>query len=380
VLFPVPAHPVLPEWALLVCAGVGIAAGLASGILTALVYAFEDLFQRLPIHWMWWPALGGLAVGIGGLIYPRALGVGYDLIGDLLAGRGTPSMIYGVLLVKSLIWAIALGSGTSGGVLAPLLMIGGALGVLESEVIPVGTSGFWALIGMAAIMGGTMRAPLTAMVFAVELTNDFHALLPLLVACSAAFGTTVLLLRRSILTEKLARRGQHITREYAIDPFEITRVGDIMVQDVDTIPGTTPVEQVVRFFTTEDRGGAARHKSYPVIDADGALLGMVSRGDAIRWLSAGWSHGATLGDTITSNDTVFGHPDEPVAAIERRMAESGFGRIPVVRPENRVVVGIVSRKDLLHVRARLNAEEQERQSLLRVSRWAANVGKKPGIT
>src|ERR687884_167365 len=156
-IFPLRAHPPLGAEALLITALVGVAAGLASGLLTTLVYAFEDLFERLPVHWMWWPAIGGLFVGIGGFIEPRVLGVGYDTIHGLLRGEVIGGALIGLLIGKSLVWSIALGSGTSGGVLAPLLIMGGALGALASRYLPGGDAPLWALVGMAAVLGGTMR-------------------------------------------------------------------------------------------------------------------------------------------------------------------------------------------------------------------------------
>jgi len=180
------------------------------------------------MHWMWWPLIGGLAVGIGGFVFPQALGVGYDTIGALLQGDVPQAAIAGILLVKSSIWAIALGSGTSGGVLAPLLMMGGALGGLEATFLPDVGPGFWPLIAMGAILGGTMRSPFTGIVFALELTHDIDMLLPLLVAVTLAHGFTVLTLRRSILTEKVARRGFHLSREYEVDPLEIVFVREVM--------------------------------------------------------------------------------------------------------------------------------------------------------
>ncbi|HEY4386668.1 MAG TPA: chloride channel protein, partial [Ktedonobacteraceae bacterium] len=216
--FPTGIHPAfigIPG--LLSCLLVGVLAGILSMLLTVAVYASEDAFHHLPIHWMWWPALGGLVIGIGGLIFPQALGVGYDVIGSLLQGNATSKIILGILLVKSLIWAISLGSGTSGGVLAPLLMIGGALGGLEAMVLPNEGAGFWALISMAAVLGGAMRAPFTAIIFAVELTHDYNALLPLMIAVSVSYTISVLVMRRSILTEKVSRRGYHLSAEYATD-------------------------------------------------------------------------------------------------------------------------------------------------------------------
>src|SRR5678815_3221066 len=196
-LFPVPPHPIFigPE-GLAACVLAGLLAGALSALLTIGVYAAEDGFAKLPIHWMWWPALGGLAIGIGGLVFPEALGVGYETIGALLQGDVPRHLILGILIVKSTIWAVSLGSGTSGGVLAPLLMMGGALGGLEAMVLPFEGAGFWPLVSMGAILGGTMRSPLTGVVFALELTHDVNMLLPLLVATSVAHAFTVLTLRR----------------------------------------------------------------------------------------------------------------------------------------------------------------------------------------
>jgi H+/Cl- antiporter ClcA len=190
----------------------GLFAGGLSLFLTGAVYACEDAFHRLTIHWMWWPAIGGIVVGIGGLIQPRALGVGYDIIDELLRGDYVPHLLIGLMIVKCLIWAVALGSGTSGGVLAPLLIMGGALGALEASFLPGGDERLWPLVGMAAVMGGTMRSPLTGVVFALELTYDIRTLLPLMIASVVAHGFTVLVMKRSILTEKVARRGHHISR------------------------------------------------------------------------------------------------------------------------------------------------------------------------
>src|SRR5512135_618281 len=243
-IFPVAGHASLDGPALLIACLVGIAAGLASSGLTVLVYFFEDLFQKLPIHWMWWPILGGLAVGIGGLIDPRVLGVGYDVIRQLLRGEIIGGVVFGLLIAKALVWSIALGSGTSGGVLAPLLIMGGALGAYLAHWIPYGDTSLWALIGMAAIMGGTMRSPLTSMVFVLELTHDLNILPGLLLACIAADVVTVLLMRRSILTEKVARHGHHILREYAVDPFELLRVNEVMDKTPATILATLTIAEL----------------------------------------------------------------------------------------------------------------------------------------
>ena len=243
-LFPVPAHPVfIGPRGLIGCVIAGLLAGALSALLTQAVYASEDAFPHLRLHWMWWPAIGGLVIGVGGWMFPQALGVGYDVIGDLLQGEVAGRVIVGILIVKSIIWSVSLGSGTSGGVLAPLLMMGGALGGVESWFLPAEGVGFWPLVSMGAILGGTMRSPLTGVVFALELTHDINMMLPLLVAVTIAHGFTVLLLRRSILTEKIARRGYHLSREYSTDPLEILFVREVMRTSIAALPADAPFDQ-----------------------------------------------------------------------------------------------------------------------------------------
>jgi chloride channel protein, CIC family len=335
--------------------------GLASGILTGMVYGAEDGFMKLPIHWMWWPVLGGLAVGIGGVFDPGALGVGYPNIALLLAGHQSFGWILRLMLVKSIIWSVALGSGTSGGVLAPLLMIGGCVGALFGNVLPHGGAGDWALIGMAATMGGTMRAPLTAMMFAVELTGDASLIVPLLTACGASFAFTVLLLKRSILTEKVARRGYHLIREYVVDPLEIARTKEIMVTRVETLPAAMRVKEMVEFFTT----GSKRHKSYPVVDEAGWVVALASRSDALAFVKDPQHAEVTLREALGSREMVIGTPEEPLSRLVERMVQDDSGRAPIVDPETGRLVGLVSRQDLLRVRARQVSEERERSRVLR---------------
>ena len=280
-LFPYAGAPVMEWWGLGLCAVIGVVAGLQSALMTVCLYGVEDLFGKLPIHWMWWPALGGVVVGLGGYLDPAVLGVGYDDIRALLNGTMDLHATGSLLIGKATVWIVALSSGTSGGVLAPLLIMGGALGSLEAHLLPFGDTGFWALLGMAAILGGTMRAPLTSTMFAVELSGNTHLMPALLTASLAAFAVTVLLMRRSILTERIARRGLHLTREYTVDPFDVMRVGTIMAKPVDTLPATMKVTDTVAFFSLDV--AASRHKSYPVIDEHGKLAGIVSRADVLRW-------------------------------------------------------------------------------------------------
>jgi H+/Cl- antiporter ClcA len=353
-LFPYPAVVAMPWWGLGLCVVAGLVAGVQSAILTLVLYGVEDLFHRLPIHWMWWPALGGLIVGIGGFIDPAVLSVGYDNIRMLLAGTLSIGATTTLLWDKALVWIVALSSGTSGGVLAPLLILGGALGGLEAHFMPFGDTGFWALLGMTAILGGTMRAPLTATLFAVELTGNPHLLPQLFVASVTGFGFTVLAMSRSILTERIARRGLHLTREYGVDPFDVMRVGDIMARPVDTLPATMPVAEAVKFFASGER-----HKSYPVIDPNGRVCAMVSRADVLRWTREGWRPDETLGDLGGEMVTAFA--DELAGALADRMAETGASRIPVISRESGELVGLVARRELLRVRALALREEVDRE-------------------
>lgn len=354
---------------LLLCAALGVLAGLASGVLTTLVYGSEDLFERLPIHWMWWPAIGGLIIGIGGLIEPHALGVGYDDIAALLHGDLTAGPALRLLIVKAVIWSIALGSGTSGGVLAPLLIMGGVVGCLFGSTLgaagAVPGTGLWALVGMAAMMGGTMRAPLTAMVFGVELTHDFHALAPLAAGCVAAHATTVLLLKRSILTERIARRGHHISREYSVDPFESFKVKDIMSHPVETLPLEWTTGEIIDYFDSPDP--ASRHKSYPVVSRSGRLAGMVSRADVFRWLAEEGARDRPVAQQLAGQQLVVGFEDELAGQLADRMAETGRSRVPILRRADGALVGLVARRDLLRVRARTVQQEHGREALIGIA-------------
>jgi H+/Cl- antiporter ClcA len=370
-LFPFAGALVMSGWMFAVCIVVGAVAGLQSGLLTGLLYKAEDLFLALPFHWMWWPAIGGVAIGLGGLVEPRALGVGYDLIGDLLANHMTAHAVMLVLVVKSIIWIIALASGTSGGVLAPLLIFGGCLGWLEGQYLP-GDTGAWALLGMAAMMGGTMRSPLTGVLFAVELTGDFPLLVPLLIATGAAYAVTVLILKRSILTEKIARRGQHIVREYSVDPFELLRVADVMVRSVDTLPADMRLEEAIDFFSADE----PRHKSYPIESADRRVVGMASRADIMRLRTKELGDDDTLADRLSDDAVIVGHADEPVSRLADRMAAAGVGRVPIVAPGTMRLVGLVARKDLLHIRRHSRAAEDVRVAYFGKRRTAQGEAKK----
>jgi len=289
----------------------GVIGGALALILSRAVYASEDLFENhLPIHWMWWPAIGGLLIGIGGLIFPQALGTGYDVIASLVGGDTTWHLILGVLIVKSIIWSFSLGSGTSGGILAPLLMIGGAFAALLAPGLPPLETGAWALVGMAAVLAGAIGCPLTAAVLAMELTHNYGLMLPLLAASVAAHAFTVLLQRRSILTERLSRRGYHLSREYSVDPLEGMTVAQVMRKRIDRIEG--PANQ----------------------------LGL--------------------------QEAQFAYPEETLRLVVERMATAQIFETSVIEPETGRTVGIITLQDMLHARTLSWRRETLRQRLRRL--------------
>jgi chloride channel protein, CIC family len=376
-LFPVPHHPIfIGPAALLGCVVAGLLAGGLSALLTLSIYATEDGFQHLKIHWMWWPAIGGLAIGLGGLVFPQALGVGYDTIGALLQGNVTTHVVLGILLVKWFIWAVSLGSGTSGGVLAPLLMMGGALGGLEAMFLPNEGAGFWPLISMAAVLGGTMRAPFTGVIFAFELTHDTNVLLPLLVAGIVSYAFTVLTMRRSILTEKVARRGYHLSSEYEVDPLEILFVREVMRPNVVAIAATSSVSDALQSMSTYQN---LAQRLLPVVDSDGKLVGVLTRGDIRERIDNEGDAilARPIGDFVRAS-TVQTHPNEILRVVVYRMAEQSVTRLPVVDPLSAKFLGLISLDDLLKARARhLETERRREQSLnwrLFLPGWRDNPG------
>jgi len=361
-LFPVPHHGVLGGVALGGAAVVGILGGLAAWLLTQAVYRAEDAFMRLRprLHWMWWPMIGGLVIGLGGLVDSRALGVGYVTIHAELVGRIGLGALVLLFVVKLVIWSAGLGSGTSGGILAPILIMGAALGAVVGHALPGASVSVWALVGMAAALGGVTRSPFTAIIFAFELTHDGNSLLALLVAATLAHLVSVLVLKRSILTEKVARRGFHVMREYAVDPLEATFVREVMQTDVLTLEPATPVGEVLALLS--DGPEPRRQRLYPVVGDGEALLGV---------LPLSVARGATLpagqvGDLMTPLVAVA-YPDQTLRQVADAMAAHDVGVMPVVsRDEGRRLVGLISLFDLLKGRHKLLEEERRAERVLRL--------------
>ncbi len=348
---------------------IGIACGGLAWVMTRCVYGAEDLFGRLLLHWSWWPALGGIVVGVGGLIDPRALGVGYDTIGAELAGRLALGTLLVLLLVKLVIWSVALGSNTSGGILAPLLMLGAALGGLLGSVLPGAGEGTWSLLGMAAALAGVTRSPFTSIVFALELTHDVNALLALLIACTIAHLVSVLTLKRSILTEKVARRGYHVTREYEVDPLHALLVRDVMDTEVVTVEPSIRAAGLYRRLP--EGSDERRQRLYPVLDCEEAIIGVLSFSDVL----AAHHSSSPLSAGVLAREPTIAFADETLREVADRMVSSGHGVLPVIdRGSPPHLEGLVSQFDLLRAHERVLIEERHRERPLRPQRFVAGLG------
>src|SRR5581483_3228755 len=351
-------HPMILGLAL-VC---GLFAGVFATLITSAVYFVEDSFHRLPIHWMWWPALGAIAVVIGGLIEPQALGVGYDVIDQLLTGKLIGLAILAFMVVKSLMWILYLGSVTSGGVLAPLLALGAGLGGLGAMIFPGNDPLLWPLLGMCAILAGMMRMPFTAILFALELTRNASALPALLVACIAAYCVSVFLMKRSILTEKVARRGFQIFREYSVNRLELTPVKEVMTTaaQIMTIPGSTSLRETAeRYFGVDQK-----YRAYPVLDGSGALINVITRQDLLRLREEDPSGEKPLAE-VMRKEPVVAFPDESCQSVAIRAAVEKLERVPVVDKHTRALLGIVTRYDLLKPYTHYHHEEKMRERIFR---------------
>lgn len=371
-LFPITQTPT-PDWVMILSSVVvGLVAGAASTVLTYMVYASEDVFRKIPIHWMWWPVIGGLVIGVGGLIAPKALGVGYDTIDLILLGKLAISGAAVLLVVKSVIWSVSLGSGTSGGVLAPLLMLGGALGSLEAQVLFPSVPSLWAAVSMGAILGGTMRAPFTGIVFTLELTHDINALPPLIVGAVIADFVTVFTMKRSILTEKVARRGVHVIREYGVDVLEQVPVEKAMHTDFETIPNDMKMSEVAKKYHRSSRDLIG----YPVVDQSGSMVGYLARERIEKLIRSNIGEIIPVGELV-SPDGVLAFPDEPMRVAIDRMAEAAADSMPVVKSGERLeVIGLLSKEDPFRARVNWFREENLRERHISVGSWLEGLGKK----
>jgi CIC family chloride channel protein len=365
---PVFAMPDLQQpsgFALVTYFALGGIMGLVAVVVTRIVYAIEDGFERLPVHWMWWPAIGAVVVGVVGRFAPDTLGVGYYNISDVLSHRLAVGATLFLCAMKFVSWSIALGSGTSGGTLAPLFTIGGGIGSVIGTCIAAMAPGLGvdpriaALVGMAAIFAGASRAMLASAVFAFETTLQPVGLLPLLGSCATAYLVASLLMRTSIMTEKISRRGIRTPEEYVPDPLNHVLVREVASREVVTLNSTQSVAQVREWLVSQ--GETNKHQGYPVIDGDGILVGVITR----RVLAGQQSNAiATLADVMTQPPR-FVYDDCTVRQASDHMLNHNVGRLPVVsRAKPQRLLGIVTRSDIMSgYRRRLSETAMDEPSL-----------------
>ena len=355
--------------AMLGALALGIIAAFVAAGLSKSVHFFERMFERLPIHWMWWPAIGGLVVGIGGFIFPRALGVGYSVIQQMVEGDATWKLIAGILIIKSFIWVFSLGSNTAGGILAPLLMIGGALGAALGHLMPIMSPGAWVLVGMTSVLAAAIGAPLTSAMLALELTHNGGLMLPVLLSCVAAYAVSVLVMPRSMLTENLSRRGLHLSREFGVDPLETILVSQAMHTSVFALPENATRKDAADWLRKmEERGSEAWshwQRIFPLVDSDGRMTGTLTRAQLVAAARKDDLSCPLAEDANRQPQTVS--PFNTLRVCAMKMAESKLTSYPVVTADGKLL-GVVTINDLLMGRSEEAHREGDRERVLRL-RW-----------
>jgi CIC family chloride channel protein len=345
----------------------GVVCGLAAVGFSKLLYWTEDQFEKLPVDELWWPAIGALGLGIIGYFVPRVLGVGYDTIGDILNANLAWKLLLVVMVAKAVALVISLGSGTSGGLLAPMFMssaaMGGVFAMGVDRILPAAnlSAGAFALVAMGAVFGAASRATFSFIIFAFEITRDYNSVLPLMLVSVIADGIAMWLMpRASIMTEKLARRGLHIHQDYEADVMQQVRVSETMDRDVPTLPANMTVNEFSDLIARRDPL-VSRHQGMFVLDAEGKLAGVITRGDVMRALDADPSGALTLLDAGT-RAVIVTYPDEMLHDASSKMLRNDIGRLAVVdRKDPRKVVGYLGRPGIMVARLRRLDEEHVRE-------------------
>jgi len=343
-----------------------IAAFVAAGLSKA-VHLCERWFESLPIHWMWWPAIGGLGVGLGGLLFPRGLGVGYSVIQQMISGDRGWQLLCGILIVKSLMWVFSLGSNTAGGILAPLLMIGGALGAALGHLMPWMPTGAWVLVGMTAVLSAAIGAPLTSAMLALELTHNGGLMLPVLLSCVAAYAVSVLVMPRSMLTAGLSRRGLHLSREFGVDPLETMLVSQAMHTSVFALPAAATRQDAADWLQTMEERGAESwshwQRIFPLVDDEGKLTGTLTRSQMIVAARQSDLTQPLADDGNREPQTVS--PFTTLRECATTMAESKLTSYPVVGADGKLL-GVMTINDLLKGRSEQAQRESNRERVIRL--------------
>lgn len=341
----------------------GVICGWAAVGFTKLLYWTEDQFEKLPVDELWWPAIGALGLGIIGYFVPRVLGVGYDTIGDILNANLAWKLLLVVMIAKAVALVISLGSGTSGGLLAPMFMssaaLGGVFAMAIDRVFPAASlsPGAFALVAMGAVFGSASRATFSFIIFAFEITRDYNSVLPLMLVSVIADGIAMLLMpRASIMTEKLARRGLHIHQDYEADVLQQVMVAETMDKEIPTLPADMRVSELSDRIARHDPA-VSRHQGMVVLDSGGELAGIVTRGDVLRALDKDPSGSMSVRDAGTRN-VIVTYPDELLHEASAKMLRHNIGRLPVVdRSDARRVVGYLGRPGIMAARLRRLEEE-----------------------
>ena len=344
----------------------GVLCGGAALGFSKMLYWVEDQFEKLPIHYMWWPAIGALGLGIIGYFVPRVLGVGYDTISDILNAKMLLGALLAVMVFKSAALAISLGSGTSGGLLAPMFMssaaMGSAFAIIVDKIWPAANlaPGAFALVAMGAVFGAASRAAFTFIIFAFEITRDYNAILPLMLVTVIADAIAVHYAKNSIMTEKLARRGLHIHTDYEPDVFQSVTVGETMSKEFDTVPTTMPVAELAERVTKRDPA-VTHHQGVLIVDGNGRLAGIITRADIMRALEKDTSGTMTVLEAGSPNPVVT-YPNEVLYDAAARMLRSNVGRLPVCSwEEPGRPVGYLGRSQVMAARLRRLEEEYVRE-------------------
>ena len=345
----------------------GVVCGLAAVGFSKLLYLVEDQFEKLPVDELWWPAIGALGLGIIGYFVPRVFGVGYDTIGDILNANLAWKVLLLVMVAKAAALVISLGSGTSGGLLAPMFMSSAALGGIFAlgidRIYPAAnlSAGAFALVAMGAVFGAASRATFAFIIFAFEITRDYNSVLPLMLVSVIADGIAVVLMpKASIMTEKLARRGLHIHQDYEADVLQQVRVSETMDQKVPTLPQDMKVRELADRIARGDPE-VRRHQGMFVMDSDGKLAGVITRGDVMRELDQDPSGARTVLDA-GSRKMIVTYPDELLHDASAKMLRNDIGRLPVVdRDDPTRVIGYLGRSGIMAARLRRLEEEHVRE-------------------
>jgi CIC family chloride channel protein len=345
----------------------GLVCGLAAVGFSKLLYWTEDQFEKLPVDELWWPAIGALGLGIIGYFVPRVLGVGYDTIGDILNANLAWKILIVVMVAKAAALVISLGSGTSGGLLAPMFMSSAALGGIFAmgmdRIFPAAnlSAGAFALVAMGAVFGAASRATFSFIIFAFEITRDYNSVLPLMLVSVIADGIAMLLMpKASIMTEKLARRGLHIHQEYEADVLRQMMVSETMEKDVPKVPTDMKVGELADRIARRDPE-VCHHQGLLILDPEGKLAGVITRGDVVRALDNDPSGGMSVLEAGT-RDVVVTYPNELLHDASAKMLRNSVGRLPVVdRDDPRRVVGYLGRPGIMAARLRGLEDEHVRE-------------------